>query len=183
MMSSLDNSCGTMQDKFVYARERFRFFNSAHERRTNIGKLVRSSLLYLSALRTHQTGQFYPPTCSQQSSVRLPLLFTSTMISHASDIFGPLFIRFPGKGPSPRRERPSRWQTFRGTRLVLAEALIAAGHRAIALRCNVADEAQIAAMVEQTVSAFGRLDAAFNNAGVQSPAVETVDRAAKNLIA
>ena len=60
-------------------------------------------------------------------------------------------------------------------RLVLAEALIAAGHRAIALRCNVADEAQIAAMVEQTVSAFGRLDAAFNNAGVQSPAVETVE--------
>ena len=30
-------------------------------------------------------------------------------------------------------------------------------------------------MVEQTVSVFGRLDAAFNNAGVQSPAVETAD--------
>jgi NAD(P)-dependent dehydrogenase (short-subunit alcohol dehydrogenase family) len=30
-------------------------------------------------------------------------------------------------------------------------------------------------MVEQTVSTFGRLDAAFNNAGVQSPAVETAD--------
>jgi NAD(P)-dependent dehydrogenase (short-subunit alcohol dehydrogenase family) len=30
-------------------------------------------------------------------------------------------------------------------------------------------------MVEQTVSAFGRLDSAFNNAGVQSPAVETAD--------
>jgi NAD(P)-dependent dehydrogenase (short-subunit alcohol dehydrogenase family) len=30
-------------------------------------------------------------------------------------------------------------------------------------------------MVEQTVRAFGRLDAAFNNAGVQSPAVETAD--------
>ena len=30
-------------------------------------------------------------------------------------------------------------------------------------------------MVEQTVSAFGRLDAAFNNAGVQSLAVETAD--------
>jgi NAD(P)-dependent dehydrogenase (short-subunit alcohol dehydrogenase family) len=33
----------------------------------------------------------------------------------------------------------------------------------------------VAAMVEQTVSTFGRLDAAFNNAGVQSPAVETAD--------
>ena len=30
-------------------------------------------------------------------------------------------------------------------------------------------------MVEQTVSTFGRLDAAYNNAGVQSPAVETAD--------
>jgi NAD(P)-dependent dehydrogenase (short-subunit alcohol dehydrogenase family) len=56
-----------------------------------------------------------------------------------------------------------------------AEELIAAGHKAIAIRCNVADETQVAAMVEQTVSAFGRLDAAFNNAGVQSPAVETAE--------
>ena len=30
-------------------------------------------------------------------------------------------------------------------------------------------------MVAQTVSTFGRLDAAFNNAGIQSPAVETAD--------
>jgi NAD(P)-dependent dehydrogenase (short-subunit alcohol dehydrogenase family) len=30
-------------------------------------------------------------------------------------------------------------------------------------------------MVEQTVSTFGRLDAAFNNAGVQSPVAETAD--------
>jgi NAD(P)-dependent dehydrogenase (short-subunit alcohol dehydrogenase family) len=30
-------------------------------------------------------------------------------------------------------------------------------------------------MIEQTVATFGRLDAAFNNAGVQSPAVETAD--------
>jgi NAD(P)-dependent dehydrogenase (short-subunit alcohol dehydrogenase family) len=30
-------------------------------------------------------------------------------------------------------------------------------------------------MVGETVSAFGHLDAAFNNAGVQSPAVETAD--------
>ena len=56
-----------------------------------------------------------------------------------------------------------------------AEELISAGHKAIAVRCNVADEAEVAGMVDQTVSAFGRLDAAFNNAGVQSPAVETAD--------
>jgi len=53
--------------------------------------------------------------------------------------------------------------------------LIAAGHRAIAVHCNVADEAEVAAMVDQTVEIFGRLDAAFNNAGIQSPAVETAD--------
>lgn len=56
-----------------------------------------------------------------------------------------------------------------------AEQLVAAGHKAMPVRCNVADEAEVAAMVEQTVSTFGRLDAAFNNAGVQSPAVEMAD--------
>ena len=30
----------------------------------------------------------------------------------------------------------------------------------------MADEAQAAAMVERTVAAFGRLDMAFNNAGI-----------------
>jgi NAD(P)-dependent dehydrogenase (short-subunit alcohol dehydrogenase family) len=39
----------------------------------------------------------------------------------------------------------------------------------------VADDAQVKAMVEQTVSTFGRLDAAYNNAGVQSPVAETAD--------
>jgi len=56
-----------------------------------------------------------------------------------------------------------------------AERLVAAGHKAIAIRSDVTDEAQVKAMVEQTVSAFGRLDAAFNNAGVMSLAVETAD--------
>src|SRR6184192_2955376 len=56
-----------------------------------------------------------------------------------------------------------------------AEELVSAGHKAIAVRCNVADEAEVAAMIEQTVSTFGHLDAAYNNAGVQSLAVETAD--------
>ena len=56
-----------------------------------------------------------------------------------------------------------------------AEQLAAAGHKAIAIHCDVTDEAHVKAMVEQTVSVFGRLDAAFNNAGVQSLAVETAD--------
>ena len=57
----------------------------------------------------------------------------------------------------------------------VAEQMVAAGHKAVAIPCDVTDEAQVKRMVEQTVSAFGRLDAAFNNAGVQSLAVETAD--------
>jgi NAD(P)-dependent dehydrogenase (short-subunit alcohol dehydrogenase family) len=56
-----------------------------------------------------------------------------------------------------------------------AEELIAGGHKALAVSCDVADEQQVAAMIEQAVSTFGRLDVAYNNAGVQSPAVETAD--------
>jgi NAD(P)-dependent dehydrogenase (short-subunit alcohol dehydrogenase family) len=55
------------------------------------------------------------------------------------------------------------------------EELVAAGHKAIAIRCDVSDEAEVAAMIEQTVATFGRLDAAYNNAGVMTPAIETAD--------
>jgi len=61
-----------------------------------------------------------------------------------------------------------------------AEQLVAAGHKAIAIRCDVANEAAVAEMVEQTVSAFGRLDAAFNNAGVQAPPSDMADETAEN---
>jgi NAD(P)-dependent dehydrogenase (short-subunit alcohol dehydrogenase family) len=57
-----------------------------------------------------------------------------------------------------------------------AEQLVSAGHKAIAIPCDVTDEAQVKAMIEQIVSKFGRLDAAFNNAGVQSLAVETASQ-------
>jgi NAD(P)-dependent dehydrogenase (short-subunit alcohol dehydrogenase family) len=60
-----------------------------------------------------------------------------------------------------------------------AEDLVAAGHQAIGICCDVADEAEVAAMVEQTVSTFGRLDAAFNNAGVQAPPSDMADEAAE----
>src|SRR5712691_13341749 len=57
----------------------------------------------------------------------------------------------------------------------LAEQLVSAGHKAIAITCDVTDEAKVKRMIEQTISAVGRLYAAFNNAGVQSLAVETAD--------
>jgi NAD(P)-dependent dehydrogenase (short-subunit alcohol dehydrogenase family) len=60
-----------------------------------------------------------------------------------------------------------------------AEELSAAGHQAIGVTCDVADEAQAAAMVQRAVAAFGRLDMAFNNAGVQAPPSDAADEAAE----
>lgn len=57
----------------------------------------------------------------------------------------------------------------------VADELVAAGHRAIGIGCDVTDDAQVAATVAQTIATFGRLDAAFNNAGViyQPPSPST----------
>ena len=56
-----------------------------------------------------------------------------------------------------------------------AQKLVAAGHKVIAVRCDVSDENQVEQMVERTVSEFGRLDAAFNNAGVMARIAPTAD--------
>src|SRR5438309_11482880 len=49
-----------------------------------------------------------------------------------------------------------------------AQKLAAAGHKAIAIRCDVSDDVQVEQMVSRTVSEFGQLDAVFNNAGVMA---------------
>lgn len=56
-----------------------------------------------------------------------------------------------------------------------AEKLVATGHKALAVRCDVSDDDQVAAMVDRTVAEFGRLDAAFNNAGVMARIAPTAD--------
>jgi NAD(P)-dependent dehydrogenase (short-subunit alcohol dehydrogenase family) len=56
-----------------------------------------------------------------------------------------------------------------------ADELASSGARVLAIACDVEDEESVKAMVEKTVETFGRLDAAFNNAGVQSTATETAD--------
>jgi NAD(P)-dependent dehydrogenase (short-subunit alcohol dehydrogenase family) len=56
-----------------------------------------------------------------------------------------------------------------------AEELTAQGHNALAIVCDVSDDAQVEAMVKKTVATFGRLDAAYNNAGVQNILAETAD--------
>ncbi|MFE8950063.1 glucose 1-dehydrogenase [Streptomyces sp. NPDC007856] len=50
-----------------------------------------------------------------------------------------------------------------------------AGHKALALVCDVSDEDQVAAAVDRTVDTFGRLDMAYNNAGIQIPPTDAAD--------
>lgn len=56
-----------------------------------------------------------------------------------------------------------------------AQKLAAAGHKVIAVRCDVSDETQVEQMVDRTVAEFGRLDAAFNNAGVMARIAPTAE--------
>jgi NAD(P)-dependent dehydrogenase (short-subunit alcohol dehydrogenase family) len=50
-----------------------------------------------------------------------------------------------------------------------AERIVLEGGTAIGVACDVADEAQVPAMVDRAVAEYGRLDMAFNNAGIQVP--------------
>ena len=69
---------------------------------------------------------------------------------------------------------------YAGAAVVLADVNVAAleivtselrrvGHKALAVKCDVSDESQAAAMIERAVAEFGRLDMAFNNAGIAGP--------------
>src|ERR671920_833668 len=57
--------------------------------------------------------------------------------------------------------------------------LTSAGHQALGVVCDVSDEEQVAALVERTVASFGRLDFAFNNAGIQAPPTDAADEPAE----
>jgi NAD(P)-dependent dehydrogenase (short-subunit alcohol dehydrogenase family) len=56
-----------------------------------------------------------------------------------------------------------------------ARKLTDKGNNALAIRCDVSDDAQVEQMVAQTVAVFGRLDAAFNNAGVMARITPTAE--------
>lgn len=49
------------------------------------------------------------------------------------------------------------------------------GYRALAIHCDVSDDAQVEAMIERIVAEFGQLDFAFNNAGVMAKVVPTAE--------
>ena len=63
---------------------------------------------------------------------------------------------------------------------VATTELTAAGHQAIGVTCDVAEEAQAAAMVERTVATYGRLDMAFNNAGIVGFTGDLADESAES---
>ena len=57
----------------------------------------------------------------------------------------------------------------------LADELNGKGYKAFAIFCNVGNEKEVKNAVEKTVEVFGRLDFAFNNAGIQVPTAKTAD--------
>jgi NAD(P)-dependent dehydrogenase (short-subunit alcohol dehydrogenase family) len=59
-----------------------------------------------------------------------------------------------------------------------SEALNQAGHRTIAVACDVSDEEQAAFTVQRAVAEFGRLDLAYNNAGILGPMCDMTEETA-----
>ena len=49
------------------------------------------------------------------------------------------------------------------------------GGKTIAVRCDVSDDGQVKSLIKETMATFGRLDAAYNNAAVQSLVTDTAD--------
>lgn len=50
-----------------------------------------------------------------------------------------------------------------------AQKLVDAGYKAVTYKCDVSDAQAVKEMIEWIVSTYGRLDAAHNNAGIQTP--------------
>ena len=59
------------------------------------------------------------------------------------------------------------------------DELTSEGHQALGVACDVSDEEQVAGLVERAVESFGRLDFAFNNAGIQAPPTDAADEPAE----
>lgn len=55
----------------------------------------------------------------------------------------------------------------------VAEEICADGGEAVFIACDVAEESEVNALVAGTMDRFGRLDAAYNNAGIEGGSAET----------
>lgn len=60
------------------------------------------------------------------------------------------------------------------------DELARAGYAALGVTCDVSDEGQVADLLERTVASFGRLDMAFNNAGIMIPPSDAADEPVDN---
>ncbi len=56
----------------------------------------------------------------------------------------------------------------------------AAGSKGIFIKCDVAKSADVKALIDETIKTFGRLDFAFNNAGVEGAVANTQDCTEEN---
>lgn len=56
----------------------------------------------------------------------------------------------------------------------------ASGGEAIFVKCDVSKAIEVKAMVEKTIAAFGRIDYAFNNAGIEGTNAKTADCTEEN---
>jgi NAD(P)-dependent dehydrogenase (short-subunit alcohol dehydrogenase family) len=66
-----------------------------------------------------------------------------------------------------------------------ADGLRSSGRKVLAVTCDVTDRGQVKATIEQAVQTFGRLDAAFNNAGINcdgAPMLETEDEESDSIL-
>jgi len=79
----------------------------------------------------------------------------------------------------------------RGAKVVIADFLEdkiqetlnmikAAGSEGIFIRCDVANSKDVKALIEKTITTFGRLDYAFNNAGIEGTFANTQDCTEEN---
>lgn len=62
----------------------------------------------------------------------------------------------------------------------VVDEIKAKGGEAIAVKCDVSIDAEVKAMIDRTVEVYGRLDAAFNNAGIMMP-VTLIDEVSEEL--
>ena len=56
-----------------------------------------------------------------------------------------------------------------------ARMVEALGTRALAVTCNIAKDDDVRRALDKTIETFGRLDAAFNNAGIEQPVTAAAD--------